>query len=220
MSLSITAIGCLHGHYPKLEGGDLLIVTGDLTARHTPKEWIDFSIWLNNKKYQKIVFIAGNHDTMIEEWDKEQNETGYKGPVSDPNDRIEYLCNSGTEFEGLKIWGTPHSLYFNGVNEKCTAFMGRESQLKESYDLIPEGVDILISHSPPHGILDQNTWEENCGSIELRNAMMRVKPKYLICSHIHEQGGKEIDLVMTKVINCSHVDENYRPIHKPMRIVL
>ena len=24
----IDCIGCLHGHYPKLEGGDLLIITG------------------------------------------------------------------------------------------------------------------------------------------------------------------------------------------------
>lgn len=29
----IDCIGCLHDHYPELEGGDLLIVTGDLTAR-------------------------------------------------------------------------------------------------------------------------------------------------------------------------------------------
>ncbi len=216
----IDCIGCLHGHYPKLEGGDLLIVTGDLTARDTDKEHLDFMQWLiyaqmYGNKYKLVIYIAGNHDNFL---DPKANRYGKIKTASERN--IEYLCNSGTEFEGLNIWGTPHSLYFNGVNPKCTAFMGREKELKHSYDLIPEGIDILISHTPPYAILDQNKWEENCGSVELRNAMMRIKPKYLICSHIHEQGGKEIDLVITKVINCSHVDENYRPIHKPMRFVL
>jgi hypothetical protein len=29
----IDCIADLHGHYPKLDGGDLLIICGDLTAR-------------------------------------------------------------------------------------------------------------------------------------------------------------------------------------------
>ena len=34
----IDCIADLHGHYPKLEGGDLLIVAGDLTAEHKYEE--------------------------------------------------------------------------------------------------------------------------------------------------------------------------------------
>jgi len=118
----IDCISDLHGFYPKLEGGDLLIVAGDLTARHTDKEWYEFASWMHEQNYRKIVFIAGNHDTMIEEWDKEQDESGYEGPVSDSNDRIEYLCDSGTEFEGLKIWGSHWTKRFEGINPHCMAF--------------------------------------------------------------------------------------------------
>lgn len=216
--MKIDCIGCIHGHYPILEGGDLLIVTGDLTARDTDKEHLVFIEWLfysqkYENKYKKVIYIAGNHDGFL---DPKTKRYGQIKTISDLN--VEYLCNSGTEFEGLKIWGIPHSLLFDGVNPKCTAFMETEEELKEKYDLIPEGIDILISHSPPYGILDQNIHGEHCGSISLRNAMMRVKPKYLICSHIHEQGGKEVDLITTKVINCSHMNERYKPVNKPITI--
>lgn len=49
----IDCIADLHGHYPKLEGGDLLIVAGDLTARDTLDEHINFSQWLEKQYYKK-----------------------------------------------------------------------------------------------------------------------------------------------------------------------
>jgi len=233
----IDCIGCLHGQYPKLEGGDLLIVTGDLTARHTINEIDEFNNWIFNQRYRKKILIAGNHDDILEMGVFDINDPQDNTVIIDPS--CDYLCNSGTEFEyeeddieleecgihptvdkSLKIWGTPHSLLFEGVNPRCNAFMGTEEELKKEYDKIPEGIDILISHTPPYGILDMNKHGEHCGSISLRETMFRVKPKYLICSHIHEQGGKEIDLVMTKVINCSYVNERYQPVNKVMRISL
>lgn len=216
----IDCIADLHGYFPKLDGGDVLIVSGDLTARDTDKEHLDFIEWIAyhqmkyDQKYKKVIYIAGNHDHFL--YDKDRY-----GKINTPSHwNIEYLCNSGTEFEGLKIWGTPHSLLFPGVNPRCTAFMGTEEELKEKYDLIPKDIDILISHTPPYGILDKNIEGEHCGSIELRNAMMRVKPKYLVCGHLHECGGKEIDLTMTRVINCSYVNEFYKAVNKSMRIII
>jgi len=38
----IDCIGCMHGVYPKLDGGDLLIITGDITRRDDPREYIPF----------------------------------------------------------------------------------------------------------------------------------------------------------------------------------
>lgn len=221
----IDCIADLHGYHPNLEGGDLLILSGDYTARDTIPQWAEFFGWLKKQNYRKKIIVAGNHDNFMchgfpktkEEADncKEINEF-----LDEDSPDFEYLCNSGTEFEGLKIWGTPHSLIFDGVNPHCTAFIGTEEELQEKYDLITDGIDILISHTPPYGILDKNISGEWCGSESLRNAMFRTKPKYLICGHIHECGGKEVDLTTTSVVNCSYVNERYKPTNKPFRIVI
>ena len=39
----IDCLSDLHGHYPSLDGGDLLIVAGDLTARDKLEEHYEFS---------------------------------------------------------------------------------------------------------------------------------------------------------------------------------
>ena len=204
----IDCIADLHGYFPKLEGGDLLIIAGDLTARDERDQYVEFFKWLYLQKYKRKILVAGNHDNWLHELYKIPNE---------PTD-LDYLCNSGTEFEGLSIWGTPHSLIFDGVNPRCTAFMGTEKDLKQKYDFIPEEIDILISHTPPFGILDRSIHGELCGSRSLRETMFRVKPRYLVCGHIHECGGKEIDLTTTYVVNCSYVNENYDPVNKPIRL--
>lgn len=213
MIMIIDCIADLHGYFPKLDGGDLLIVAGDLTSRDEAEEYMAFHQWIRKQKYKKVILVSGNHDNKIQQ--------GFFSGKSISNEWLgfEYLCNSGTEFEGLKIWGTPHSLIFDGVNPHCTAFMKTEEELDVIYSNIPNDINVLISHTPPYGILDKNFFGEWCGSESLRNAMYRTKPKYLVCGHIHECGGKEVDLVMTKVINCSYVNEKYQPVNKPVRMI-
>lgn len=225
----IDCIGDLHGHYPSLPGGDLLILAGDYTGRDEIKQWSQFFSWLKKQKYRKKIIISGNHDNFLyKSFPKNQKEADEVKEVQeflkdDPDlgeIDFEYLCDSGTEFEGLKVWGTPWSLLFDGVNPKCTAFMGTEDQLKEKYDLIPDDIDIIISHTPPYGILDKSIHREHCGSLELLRAIIRVNPRYVVCGHIHENGSKKFEIYNTQMINCSYVNERYQPVNKPMRIQL
>ncbi len=230
--ISITAISDLHGFFPELPGGDLLIVAGDLTARGTYKEYLEFFKWLQSQEYRKKVFIYGNHDNLaVSQFDWGDLET-------------DYLCDSGTEFEWfetedtkwgpknlpgcrnikLKIWGCPHSLTFPGLNPKCAAFTGTEDDLKKRYDLIPNDIDILISHTPFLHMLDQNKDGYHCGSMALREAVDRIKPRLFICGHIHEQGGNQLMYKHvgknTWCVNASHVNERYQPINPVIRVQL
>lgn len=213
----------LHGFLPeKLPGGDLLIISGDVTNNDFDAP---FALWIDSQPYKKIIWIAGNHDNIwfnswLEHAEKrrpEMKESKWKGPGR--NEKVEYLCDSGTEFDGLKIWGTPWSLTFKGINPKCTAFTGDEAYLKSKYYLIPEGIDILISHGPPQGILDgiYRTADdvEHVGSWELLYTMDRVKPKLLVTAHIHENGLQTLlykhQGPNTMCVNASYVDERYSP---------
>lgn len=213
----IDCISDLHGEYPELEGGDLLIIAGDLTASDKPIQYECFFDWLGKQQYKKKIFISGNHDNQaMSQFDWGEN--------------VEYLYDSGTQFEGLKIWGSPWSLWFYGINPHCKAFTATDRQLNKEYELIPDDTGILITHSPPYGIFDKiqrNPWRHDLdddlhvGSVSLRNhVMMRVKPKLHVFGHIHEGGGNILDTNVTKFINCSYMNEDYEPVNKPIRIIL
>lgn len=216
-------IDCLsdcHGFYPELEGGDLLIVAGDLTSNDQKYQYIIFTEWFLKQDYKKKIIIAGNHDGCIE-----------NGEYYFNHDWLGYLCDSGTEFEGLKIWGSPWTKTFEGMNPKCKAFTcDTDEELSEKWSLIPSDIDILITHSPPFGIfdgVDTNPYDDtefHVGSFSLRDCILNdeILPKLQlhVFGHIHEHGGKMVDLVDLKCVNASYVNEKYKPVNKPVRIVL
>jgi Icc-related predicted phosphoesterase len=217
----IDCIADLHGFYPKLEGGDLLIIAGDLTARDSCLEHGRFQMWLHEQNYRKKVVVAGNHDARLESLGFSSVYRQYKELDED------YLCDSGCEFEGLKIWGSPWSLTFDGINPRCASFTGSESDLTKKYALIPEDTDILITHTPPFGFMDevenqQGDGYSHCGSVSLIDRVDNLDLKLLVFGHIHQGYGIQI-LVNIKeslptFVNASHVNEYYEPVNKPIRV--
>lgn len=189
--LSIHAISDLHGHIPKLPGGDLLILAGDLTRSGNKYEMESFSSWTDALDYKEIVVIAGNHDQYLTQ--------------ENPFKRAHYLCDSGIELFGLKIWGSPYTPEF----QQWYFMKNRGEQIKKHWDLIPDDTDILITHGPPFSILDMNMDGQLCGCEELLNVVDRVQPEHHIFGHIHEQGGKEVYSAHTTFHNVSHCDESY-----------
>jgi Icc-related predicted phosphoesterase len=206
----IDCVSDLHGHFPKLEGGDLLIVAGDLTDTDQLYDYILFYSWLHKQKYKHYIFISGNHDNCVQKKEVLLNN------LADTT----YLCDSGTEFEGLKIWGSPWTKRFEGENPRCLAFTcDTDAELAKHWALIPPDTDILITHSPPHGILDRVKSGEIVGSPSLERTTRDYPLKLHVFGHIHESYGilreNGVDYV-----NASIVDEHYRPVNKPIRIVL
>ena len=234
--MKITALSDLHGHYPDLEGGDLLILCGDYTAEGKFPEWARFFEWLTKQNYTKKIVVAGNHDNYLyDAFPKDQKESDNLkevqsflielGEMEKPD--FEYLCDSGIEFEGLKIWGSPWSLWFKGINPKCKYFTGTEYDLEKKYRLIPHDIDILITHTPPWGVLDQvNDYKEgiviNCGCLTLNYVLDKIQPRFHFFGHIHGQGGKSWVYNHTEkattCFNTSIMDEEYEFTHAPIEI--
>ena len=228
VAMLITAISDLHGHYPKLEGGDLLIVAGDLTATDGWQEVSAFKRWLYEQDYAMKIVVAGNHDNALaREGGGPWYFSGYKTTTREQISYATYLCDSGCEFEGLKIWGSPWTSSFEGMNPHCKAFcLDTEEELAEKWDLIPTGIDILATHSPPKYILDATVNGKNVGSSSLYDQIeLRIRPKLHVFGHIHEAYGQmHIYDPTTQTCriycNASHVNERYQPVNSPIRVIM
>ncbi len=222
----IDCLSDLHGNFPDLEGGDLLILGGDYTARDSSDEYIKFALWLEKQPYKKKVLIPGNHDVMVENTPKILDCPLWN-----------YLCDSGTEFEGLKIWGSPWTKSFRGMNPNCKAFtLDTEEELKEKWMLIPQDTDILVTHSPPFLTFDQvmkNNMLTSVGSVSLGRHLIDYPISLHVFGHIHECGGRHFDgrnistdtpdclkLHPRISVNASYVNEYYEPANLPVRIIL
>jgi Icc-related predicted phosphoesterase len=219
----IDCIADLHGWKPTLEGGDLLIIAGDLTSNHSLHELDDFNDWVRDQPYDKKILIGGNHDIFLEDGVYDPFDVAtHKDEcvIIDPS--VDYLFDSGTEYKGLKIWGCPWTPWFIGVNPKCKAFMKSDSKLSEYWEKIPMKIDILITHGPAYGVLDGIPQEDgtlyHAGSKSLRDWIEKIMPEMVLFGHIHEQGGQYVKKEGILYINGSVVDERYRHVNKRRRI--
>ena len=66
---------------------------------------------------------------------------------------------------------------------------------------IPADIDILVTHYPPFGILDQDL-----GSSEILNFVLKARPQYHLFGHIHVIRGQSYQLGNThcQKISCFH----------------
>lgn len=207
----IDCISDLHGSHPELEGGDLLIVAGDLTVYDKPIQHLYFTEWLESLPYKNKVVVAGNHDNNIDP----ATINSLRGTY--------YLQDSGIEIQGQKIYGSPWTKTFSGMNPHCKAFtFDSENDLSRKWSLIPDDVDLLITHSPAYGILDRTIQGKCVGSKSLQMELVkRLRPKLFVCGHIHEAYGQEPSGGFVNIaINASCVNERYQPVNKPIRIVM
>jgi uncharacterized protein len=64
----------------------------------------------------------------------------------------------------------------------------------------PEAV--LVSHSPPHGAVDTDSSGRSLGSRAVREAVIRLKPRLVVCGHIHACAGRTARIGSTPIINA------------------
>lgn len=200
--MRVVCLSDIHGRTDvQVPKGDLLIFAGDATFMGKVDEIQTFLVWFLNLPHTHKVFIAGNHDFF---W-----RTPEKIKTLPFGDAV-YLENSGVVVDGIHIWGTPVQPHFNDW-----AFGENLEDRKKLYDLIPEGLDILVTHSPPAGILDSDAiYGTSHGCSVLYDAVSRKSPRYHIFGHIHGANGK-VSVQKTTFINCAVLDDHYNLLHRP-----
>mmetsp|Transcript_18370 Transcript_18370/g.32901 ORF Transcript_18370/g.32901 Transcript_18370/m.32901 type:complete len:537 (+) Transcript_18370:1-1611(+) len=197
-----------HGRHRRVDlpPGDVLIHCGDITGnygrRSLPKlegEFQDFVHYLQDlKQYKLKIFIAGNHDILLDtKRYKKQYPNTSKIIRRLPKD-IVYLQNGLIEYEGLKIWGSPtcaSRLEMSGSKFYSDAFERTESERTALWGKVPEGIDVLVTHTPPAGVLDETDFFRPKKSLlgdsilARRLEAMKSPPKVHVFGHCHRDTG-------------------------------
>ena len=190
----------VHNNIP-VPGGDVFIHAGDFTGGGSEQEVKSFADFVRRLPHKHKIVIAGNHDVSFER-DKE-NALKWLG------DSCIYLENEGVEIDGINFWGSPIHPHFDDT--MTWVFGVRWPAITKVWEKIPTNTDVLITHGPPHGILDKMAEGSNRPGCEsLRSEITgRVKPKIHVFGHIHQSGGIE-KIGETLFINAAVLDEGYR----------
>lgn len=185
--------------------GDLLLHAGDMSRRGQEVDIRSFDAWLGSLPHRHKVVIAGNHDFNFE------RSPASRAWISNAT----YLQDTRVRIEGLSIYGSPWQPRFYDW-----AFnLDRGPAIREMWDRIPVGTDVLITHGPPMGILDRTARGERVGCEELREAVRRIKPRVHVFGHIHEDHGVHVE-DGTTFVNASTCNLDYRPVQAPIVIDL
>lgn len=212
--MKLVCISDTHGDHEQvvLPAGDVLIHAGDLTGHGTEQETLAFMQWFGLQDFEHKLCVAGNHDTFMESEPDLAAEFARHNGV--------YLLNdSGCHIGGLNFWGSPITPRFHDWS-----FMRDPGAAIEAHwRLIPENTDVLITHGPPHGILDQVERDdfqfEHTGCPSLLERIHEVAPLLHLFGHIHEARGR-VDADNLSYINVATMNKGYCIAHEPVRIEL
>ena len=202
--MKITLVADTHGLHEllNLSEGDLLIHAGDITEYGSEEEVMDFISWFARQLFTYKIFIAGNHDLFLESCSAVKRKRFIPQGVT-------YLQNSAIEIEGLKIFGSPVTPYYLGM-----AFNKREGkEIKKCWDKIPADTDILITHGPPKGIMDNGF-----GCETLINKLAVIKPMLHVFGHVHEQHGS-LQQTETCFVNAALVNSLDPFLNRPYKLI-
>jgi len=204
--MRLVLVSDTHLRHPEVPDGELLIHAGDLTGMGTRNQLRKALAWLKAQPHPHKVAIAGNHDICLE---AEPELAQLFGP------EIRYVRDEEIEVGGLRLWGSPWTPWFHDW-----AFnIPRGAALREVWSRVPAGLDVLVTHGPPAGILDRTHDGLEVGCEDLRTMVVDRPPRLHVFGHIHEGYG-QVQIGATTFVNASICDHVYRVAHDPVVIDL
>lgn len=167
-------------YYSFLEGlnennPDIAVLAGDIDSNPSFFDFLE-------KVEIPVLIIPGNMDGRS----MEEETAGF--------DNVVFLHE--------KIYG------FNGIN--FIGAGGGNPRIDRAYSITENkwvpvsdaSADVLVTHVPPKGIMDRMALGFHIGSEWVKDIMETMKPRLLICGHVHEDPGYAVH-GKTTVVNCS-----------------
>lgn len=197
---------------------DILISAGDYSGRGDMRTVIDFHQWLSKQPAECIISVQGNHELWVE-----KNWAEAASLVWGINPKIQFVREEAFEIKGVKF-------HCSAVTPEFCNWawnVERGPKIARHWAAIPEDTEVLVTHGPPWGILDNVTpGEINLGCKDLLNRIRALHHlKLHVFGHIHGGSGEskrvvnreEVPPRLVKFVNASICNEDYRPVN-PVRV--
>lgn len=214
--MRLVAISDTHNQHKKITipDGDILVHAGDACGSGTFREMADFLTWFSGQPHPYKIYVPGNHCRYAQ-------ESAFRGIVPD---NVICLIDQSVSILGYKFYGSPWTPEFSigwAFNKP------RGEELCKTWAKIPEDTEVLITHGPPHGILDTVVQDNGAhlsqGCEELRKvvlAMSSLKVHVFGHIHVHHNQMSQMTVNNTKFVNASQLNDRYEIANPPVGIDL
>ena len=200
--MRIVVISDTHGGHEELGvlDGDVLIHCGDVEHlfRVDPRAVGKIDDWFGRQHFERIFVIGGNHDLGIEAMVRDG-----LSPLANAT----WLHDRAEVFKGIRFYGSSWVPMLDGH-----AFFADDDRLKRAWAQIPDDTDVLITHTPPAGILDVSSSGMRLGCAHLASRLAEISPRLHCFGHVHNSAGQRV-VGTTTSLNASSVDSSFRIAH-------
>ena len=208
--MRLVIISDTHTRHEELEtlAGDVLIHCGDFCNGFIQNESDLFEIdrWFGEQPFERILCTGGNHDFVAQQR-RESGEPVFENAI--------YLEGEAYEYGGLTFYGAPWIPRLEGW-----AYCLPDDELAEQWKRIPQDTDVLITHTPPAGILDIPSAGHSVGCSSLRAAIEDLPSLRIHCfGHVHASYGQWDEMQIT-FYNAAVVGSNYAVKNSPIVVEL
>jgi Icc-related predicted phosphoesterase len=157
---------------------DIVIFAGDCSNARSPYinqiQVDEFMEWYSGLYIPHKVFVPGNHDTSI-----------HMGLINIPSN-ITLLIDELVIIDGIKIYGSPYTPKYG---EWAYMYERGGDRLSSTWEMIPDKLNILVTHGPSKGILD-DIGHKNVGCELLATRLQNIELDVHVFGHIHECSGR------------------------------
>jgi Icc-related predicted phosphoesterase len=177
--MRIVAVADTHLYHRELRvpDGDVFVHAGDMCQGGDLAELAEAARWIRGLAHKTKIVVAGNHDWAFVRRPRDARA------LFEPD--VIYLEDGAVNVDGVSFWGSPWQPEFNDW-----AFnLPRGAPIAKKWALIPDCVDVLITHGPPLGMGDTGPVSGRLGCADLLARVRAVRPPLHVFGHIHQDGG-------------------------------
>ncbi|KNC54984.1 metallophosphoesterase domain-containing protein 1 [Thecamonas trahens ATCC 50062] len=199
----------------ELDGCTTVIHAGDAAVRG---EWASeikpFLGWLARLPFDDMIYVPGNHDLCMDAAAYEANWESWvaehEAPEQVATDLVEVLAAADAAGAGLHVLVHGEQIEIaGGLTVAGLAAMPRQPKsrpqmafgfprgspgLRHELGRLEPGADVLVTHTPPHGVLDSSSYDPRTagkpfGCADLAKRVRALKPRLHVFGHIHSGAG-------------------------------